>query len=428
MKYNRLCIFLVVFLALPPHGIASLVSEQGLNDIRQTRHLDHEVIYEDKLIRVLTKKQCEYQDKKFYYQGTDEILWIELQKNKDRVRKTSTIIVYHKNKKLDEPIVESSSSFKPSKYPSQLKYVLDKYAQKFEPTDEVFNTAISTYVPLVAAKCNQAELILARQEFHQIEPLSDRIVNQKTGIVTYLPFNTFLGFERDGNDWILNDSYTTRDVENHTVRSVIGNPRYAKYYASIKQPDYSYFDGVFLREKEGSEKLTGIAYKPSSFWHGNFELFSDVFEKVFVGNFYGAILDEYYYLGFTELIEANSRQCGDLLKGDVTEITIEYYTLVTDQFGSYEKDKSVQRIRLKSKYVDSYQTARKENKSAIISGFNVDMSELMKRVNNLQQYRKEAESFIDLSNCESTTTNQLIDNYFRSLNDLPSLQDDRVNN
>ncbi len=426
MRYTKLLLSLVVVLSWPIAGIAGPVSEQGMHDIRQNKYPGHEVIYEDGSIRVLAPGQCDYQDKPFFDVGTENILWIEYQRNKDRTRKTVSIVVYHKNKALDEPLVEITSAFEPPTYSVNgsdgiWKYEIDFKPQTFEPAGAVIDAALATYVPRVAANCNQAELILARQEFHELEALSDRMADPRRK-----PFNTFLAFEREGDDWILNETYTSREVEQHTIRAVIANPRYAPEYASIRNPEYTYFDGFFLREKGGSEKLKGISYQPSSFWHENFEHFGAVFEKVFVGHFYGAARDEHYRLAFIELIEANSRLCGNRLSGQITEITTEYYTQVTGQMGSYEKDHSTKKVKLKSRYVNTYQATQESDRRSLGSGLSIDMGELMKRANNYRRDQREAESFIGASSCDSAMTNQLLENYYRGLKDLPSLQDDAV--
>ena len=95
MRYTRLLLSLMVVLSWPVDGMASLVSEQSMHDIRQNKYSDHEIVYEDRSIRVLAAGQCEYRDKAFYYAGTEDLLWIEYQRYKDKSRKTVSIVVYH---------------------------------------------------------------------------------------------------------------------------------------------------------------------------------------------------------------------------------------------------------------------------------------------------------------------------------------------
>lgn len=415
----RFAILILVVLSFEAMA-GGLMTEKEMREFRQKKYKDHNVLYEDASIQVLARKDCGYQDVDYIPPDTMFIERQRLIESGEAKRKTVTVLVYHKNKDIDERVVKTSSPFeKPD--PEYQALNIEVKRQAFEPNKDAVRKALTTYVPKLAARCNKADAITAKQEFFELEKSSHERV---------IEFDTYLTFKKDGNEWVIEDSSTTRYVEKHTKWSMLGNWMFERYYNSIRNPNYTYYDGVFLRDNKGVKKLPGITYKDKAFWYSNYKNFGEVFRKVFEGYFDGATSEKYYHNAFYELIEANSVKCGAVLKGQVSVLTFSGHTRVTNRYGgSYDKDHWSHDVKLKAKYARSYKEARKRQRFSIpkLSGnMSMDMYDIVGGAYQLKALRDEAYRFLELSGCESPVANQLFENYYRSYSKLNSLQDDAL--
>ncbi len=170
----------------------------------------------------------------------------------------------------------------------------------------------------------------------------------------------------------------------------------------------------------------GNIYLPSDFWYFSYDKIPDtnnidvssigrksILERTFNGSFsgksHGPAVSEY----FTTLIEAYSRTCRNMLSPNLLPLTNTVTETTTDAYGSYSRTTEGATVYVKPRYAKTYQEA-----------FNRGHTGSSKY---LYVY-KHIKHLMKIEGCDSKINSQLIENLYRTINGMQSLQKERRDN
>ena len=148
-----------------------------------------------------------------------------------------------------------------------------------------------------------------------------------------------------------------------------------------------------------------------STWMRNYETSGITSYYIYKGDFLNARKLDLYYTGFISLIEGYNLKCATVMDMPKTIITIKSHTIVKPKYGGeYEKNHHSRSVSVPTRYVDTYNRAKTRAKKEPWS------------LSKLLAMRNETKAFIESEGgCSSVNTKRLLENYYRSINNLPPL-------
>lgn len=175
-----------------------------------------------------------------------------------------------------------------------------------------------------------------------------------------------------------------------------------------------------------SESKYGNIYLPSDFWYFSYDKIPDandidvsslgrksILERTFNGSFsglsHGPAVSEY----FTTLIEAYSHTCRNMLGSNLSPLTNTITETTTDTYGSYSRTREGTTVYVKPRYAKTYKDA-----------FNRGHTGSSKY---LYVY-KHIKHLMKIESCDSKINSQLIENLYRTINGMSSIQKESKNN
>jgi hypothetical protein len=156
--------------------------------------------------------------------------------------------------------------------------------------------------------------------------------------------------------------------------------------------------------QKNKKQASVLQTKNQSYWLDNYDTLGKLYWYIYSGDFKQARFSRNYYGGYNWFITGYSEKCKDNMQTEKTLLEIGWHTHVTDQYGSYNKDYYKKYVTLPSRHKSTYLRVHEKGNGIDMTGSQVDVSNLIR-----------------FEGCNGPVTLKLLENYYRSMNNMSPL-------